>query len=62
MRVEFAPALMTREIAAYYLSMSVREIDLMKNRGEITAYGEGKRIRFKKTELDQWVERLLERH
>lgn len=61
-RIEFPPALMTRELAAYYLSVSTRELDLMKNRGDITAYGEGKRIRFKKTDLDRWVELLPERH
>ena len=60
-RVEFPPALMTREVAAYYLGTSLREIDAMKNRGEITAYGATKRIRFKKSELDEWIERLPER-
>lgn len=61
-RIEFAPALMTREIAAYYLSMSTRELDLLKNRGVITAYGNSKRVKFKKTDLDDYIERLPERH
>ncbi|MFJ4173428.1 helix-turn-helix domain-containing protein [Microbacterium sp. NPDC089696] len=62
MRIEFAPALMTRELAAYYLSMSVRELDLLKNQGHLTAYGEGKRIKFKRSDLDEYIEALPERH
>lgn len=61
-RIEFAPALMTRELAAVYMSCSMREVDELRNRGEITAYGEGKRVRFKKSELDEYIEGLPERH
>ena len=52
---------MTRELAAYYLSMSTRELDLLKNRGELIPHGTGKRIKFKKTELDAYIDRLPER-
>ena len=61
MRIEFPPALMTRELAAYYLSMSTRELDLLKNSGTLIAHGDGKRVKFKKSELDRYVDRLPER-
>ncbi|MEH3088723.1 MAG: helix-turn-helix domain-containing protein [Microbacterium arborescens] len=60
-RIEFPPALMTRELAAYYLSCSVREIDQLKAQGQLIAVGNGKRIRFRKAELDRWVDALPER-
>jgi excisionase family DNA binding protein len=52
---------MTRELAAYYLSVSMRELDELKARGELIAHGDGKRVRFKKTELDEYIRRLPER-
>jgi hypothetical protein len=60
-RLEFAPALMTREVAAYYISGSLRDVDDLKARGVITAYGSQKRIKFKKSELDAHIESLPER-
>lgn len=60
-RVEFPPALMTREVAAYYISKSVRELDLLRETNQITAYGDGKRVEFKKEELDEWIARRPER-
>lgn len=52
-RIEFPPALFTRELAAYYLSMSVREIDDLRQTNEITAVGTGKRVKFRKSDLDR---------
>lgn len=60
-RVEFPPALMTREVAAYYISKSVRELDLLRETNQLTAYGDGKRVEFKKEELDEWIARRPER-
>lgn len=60
-RIEFPPALFTRELAAYYLSKSVREIDDLRAAGELIPHGEGKRITFKKTELDRYVAEMPER-
>lgn len=60
-RLEFPPALMTREIAAYYISRPVRRVDELREKGEITAYPDGKYVMFKKTELDAWIGRLKER-
>lgn len=60
-RVEFPPALFTRELAAYYLSMSLREVDLLRNRGELIPVGNGKRLKFRKEELDRYVASLPER-
>lgn len=60
-RIEFPPALMTRELAAYYLSVSTRELDEMRNRGELIAHGTGKRVKYKRSELDRYVDRLAER-
>jgi excisionase family DNA binding protein len=61
MRIEFAPALFTRELAAYYLSMSVREIDDLRAKREITAVGTGKRVKFRKEDLDRIASSHLER-
>lgn len=60
-RIEFAPALFTRELAAYYLSKSLREVDDLRSRGELIPVGDGKRITFTKDELDRYVENLPER-
>lgn len=60
-RIEFPPALFTRELAAYYLGKSVREIDDLRATGELIPHGTGKRITFKKTELDRYVDELPER-
>jgi hypothetical protein len=61
MRIEFPPALFTRELAAYYLSMSVREIDELRHTNEITAVGKGKRVKFRKADLDRIADRLPDR-
>ncbi len=61
-RIEFPPALFTRELAAYYLSMSVREIDGLRAKREITAVGTGKRVKFRKDDLDRIADRLPERY
>lgn len=60
-RIEFPPALFTRELAAYYLSMSVREIDDLRSTKEITAVSKGKRVKFRKADLDRIVDRMEER-
>ncbi|MGO2188252.1 MAG: hypothetical protein ACTH4Y_08400 [Microbacterium gubbeenense] len=60
-RIEFPPALMTRELAAYYLSMSVRDIDLLRQQGHLTPAGDTKRVKFPKKDLDAYVDGLPER-
>lgn len=60
-RVEFAPALMTREIAAYYISGSLRDLDRLRETKEITPVGEGRRVKYRKTELDAYIARIAER-
>jgi len=60
-RIEFPPALLTRELAAYYLSMSLRELDELRARGELIPIGDGKRIKFTRAELDRYVSCLPER-
>lgn len=60
-RIEFPPALFTRELAAYYLSKSMREVDDLRASGELIPVGDGKRITFTKTELDRYVSELRER-
>ena len=60
-RIEFAPALFTRELAAYYLSRSVRDIDDLRKTGELIPVGKGKRVFFLKADLDRYVEKLPER-
>jgi hypothetical protein len=61
LRMEFAPALMTRELAAFYMSMSLSDVDELRAKGEITPVGKTKRIKFRKTDLDSYIERLPER-
>lgn len=61
LRIEFPPALFTRELAAYYLQMSLTNVDLLRNKGELIALGEGKRVKFRKEDLDRYVENLPER-
>lgn len=61
LRIEFPPALMGRELSAYYLSKSVREVDDLRATGELIPSGNGKRIQFKKTELDRYVASLPDR-
>ena len=60
-RIEFPPALFTRELAAYYLSKSLREVDDLRSSGDLIPVGEGKRILFTKDELDGYVKNLPER-
>jgi len=60
-RIEFPPALFTRELAAYYLSMSLREVDELRAKGHLIPVGDSKRIKFTKAELDRYVENLPER-
>lgn len=60
-RIEFAPALFTRELSAFYLSKSLREIDELRAKGELIPSGDGKRVLFKKEELDRYVDNLPER-
>ena len=61
LRIEFAPALMTRELAAFYISGSLRELDLLREAKEITPVGEGRRVRYRKSELDAYIDRIVER-
>ncbi|MFK4482543.1 hypothetical protein [Curtobacterium sp. AB7] len=60
-RIEFAPALFTRELAAYYLSCSLRDIDDLRSKGELIPVGETKRIKFRKEDLDRHAANLAER-
>ena len=54
-RIEFAPAEMTRELAAYYISRSVRDLDILREQKKITPVGEGKRVFYRKSDLDAFV-------
>jgi hypothetical protein len=60
-RIEFAPALMTRELAAYYISCSLRELDRLREQKIITPLGDGRRVMYRKSELDAYVDSLPER-
>jgi hypothetical protein len=60
-RIEFAPALMTREIAAFYISKSLRELDVLREQKEITPVGDGRRVMYRKSELESWIDNLKER-
>lgn len=60
-RLEFAPALMTREVAAYYIDGTLRDIDELRAQGHITPVGTQKRIKFRKEDLDKYIESMPER-
>ncbi|MCS5487400.1 hypothetical protein NY588_09700 [Curtobacterium flaccumfaciens pv. beticola] len=60
-RIEFAPALFTRELAAFYISGSLRDIDDLRAKGELIPVGDTKRIKFRKEDLDRYVSNLPER-
>lgn len=59
--LSFPPALMSRDQAAYYLSMSTRELDRLRQTGELIPRSSGKNVRYTKAELDAYVDRLPER-
>lgn len=61
LRIEFPPALMTREVAAYYIGGSLRDVDELKAKGELIPVGTSKRIKFRKDDLDRYIDRLPER-
>lgn len=60
-RIEFPPALFTRELAAYYISGSLRDVDELRAKGELIPVGDTKRVKFRKDDLDRYVSRLEER-
>ena len=60
-RIEFPPALFTRELAAYYISGSLRDVDDLRSKGELIPVGDSKRIKFRKEDLDRYVAGLEER-
>ncbi|TIH32691.1 hypothetical protein D4765_15480 [Subtercola vilae] len=53
--------MMSREIAAYYIGRSVRELDVLRETKEITPRGEGRRVLYDKADLDRVCDRLAER-
>lgn len=60
-RIEFAPALMTRETVAHYLDCSLRDVDALRSEGHIIPVGTTKRIKFRKDDVDAYIESLPER-
>ena len=59
--LNFPPVLMTRDLAAAYLSMSLRELDELRATGHLTPVGDGKRVKFLRKDLDTYAESLPER-
>lgn len=59
--LSFPPTLMSRDQAAYYLSMSTRELDRLRQTGELIPVSSGKNVRYRKSELDAYADRLPER-
>lgn len=60
-RMEAWPALMTRETAAAYIDGSLRDVDELRAQKKITPVGESKRIKFRKSDLDEYIEGLREK-
>jgi len=61
LRVEFPPALMTRDMAAYYIGASLRDLDRLREQKIITPVGEGRRVHYRKSELDSYIDNIVER-
>jgi len=61
LRMEFPPALMSRETAAYYIDGSLRELDTLRETKQITPVGEGRKVKYRKSELDAYIASLKER-
>lgn len=57
----FVPGLFTKDAAAHYLSMSVREIDELRSAGHLIPVGRSKRVKFTLAELDRYIATLPER-
>lgn len=60
-RIEFPPALMKRETVAYYLDCSLRDVDQLRADGHLIPVGKGKWVKFRKDDVDAYVETLKER-
>lgn len=61
-RVEFAPRLMDRNLAAYYVcNGSLRDLDRLREQKIITPKGEGRNVMYDKSDLDAYADTLLER-
>jgi hypothetical protein len=64
-KVEFPPALFTREMAAYYIGGSLSDVDRLRAKGELIAVAHAtnsKRVLFRKDELDRYVSTLAEKN
>lgn len=57
----FPPGLFTKDAAAYYLGMSVREVDDLRSTGHLIPVGKTKRVKFTIEELDRYIATLPER-
>ncbi len=60
-RIEIRPALMTREMAAYYIGGTLADVNALKRQNKITPVGDGKRVKYRRTDLDRYVENLPDR-
>lgn len=61
-RVEFAPRLMDRALAAYYVTNgSLRDLDRLREQKIITPKGEGRNVLYDKADLDAYADTLAER-
>lgn len=61
-RVEFAPRLMDRNLAAYYVcNGSLRDLDRLREQKIITPKGEGRNVMYDKSDLDAYADTLVER-
>lgn len=61
LRVEFPPRMMSRDLAAYYIGKSVRDLDDLRVQKEITPKGDGRRVLYDKADLDRYCDLMKER-
>jgi hypothetical protein len=53
--------MMSRELAAYYIGRSLRDLDALRESKEITPKGEGRRVLYDKVDLDRVCDKMPER-
>ena len=55
---KFSGDYLSKEEAREYTSLSLRSLDYARERGEVPFYKKGKRVLFKRADLDRWLEQF----
>jgi excisionase family DNA binding protein len=55
---KFLDGYLSKQEAQEYTSLSLRTLDYAKERGELPVFKVGRRVLFKRSDLDRWLERF----